>query len=121
MNFFVRQGTRVRTGWACDLCEDDRGAYFRASVCYFDLLLYKKRTLLPVSYIVRDRLRRGSRLENKDLCENCLQYIYTAGMSPINPRTRYRTRGLEWRVMRGTNPRSPRLESTAVVDLTVDE
>ena len=35
----AEEGT-TRTGWACDLCEDDRGAVYRASVGYLDLLLY---------------------------------------------------------------------------------
>ena len=108
-----------RTGLACELCEDDRGAHFRASVCSFDLLLYKQRTLLPVSYIVRDRLRRPCRLENKDICDNCLEYIYTVGIAPINPR--YRTRGQLWQLRRNSYPRSRVTVISPVIDLTVDE
>ena len=83
---------RDHTGWACDLCEDNRGAHFRASVCYLDLLLYKKRICLPNTVMVHALIRRTSRLENKDICEKCRDFVYTDGISPINPRRGLRSR-----------------------------
>ena len=63
-----------RTGWACDLCQDDRGAVHRASVGYLDLLLYRKTASLPNTVIVCKLIADYVRFEDKNICTNCYTF-----------------------------------------------
>ena len=67
---------RYRTGWACDLCENDRGAVHSASVGFLDLRLYKKRKCLPNTEMGHTFLARGVRFEDKSICGNCEKFAY---------------------------------------------
>ena len=56
-----------RTGWACDLCEDDRGAVHRASVGFLDLRFYRKADFLPTTRMYHTLLARYMRFEDKKM------------------------------------------------------
>ena len=65
-----------RTGWACDLCRDDRGAVHRASVGFLDLRFYRKADFLPTTRMYHTLLARYMRFEDKNICGMCEEFVY---------------------------------------------
>ena len=72
---FAEKST-TRTGWACDLCQCDRRVPYRASVCYVDLLLYRKKATLPFTLIACNAIADLMRFEDKNICGYCELYVY---------------------------------------------
>ena len=64
------------TGWACDLCQDDRGAVHRASVGFLDLRFYRKADFLPTTRMYHTLLARYMRFEDKNICGICEEFAY---------------------------------------------
>ena len=74
-----------RNGLVCDLCQSDRKAKYRGTVGFLDLLLYKKRDLLPNTVMVSARIARDMRFEDKNICWSCSDFVYSYGLRPCDP------------------------------------
>ena len=71
----LRERMTTRTGRACDLCQDARGAIIRAAVGFLDMSLYRKRDWLPNTASIQEAISVNIRYEDKNICELCEIFI----------------------------------------------